>query len=559
MVEERLKILLVDDDEDDYVLTRDLIAEIEGGGYDLEWVSTYEEAVAAIAQQRHDVYLFDYRLGEHDGLELLRHAIAEGCQAPIILLTGQGDREVDLAAMKAGAADFLTKGQLNAPLLERAIRYAVEHSREEQKLVHLVQCDLLTGLPNRSFFQKRLGQALSQALREERLVGLLFLDLDRFKTVNDTLGHAAGDELLKAAAQRLQQCLREYDTAGRMGGDEFVVLLSPLSDIQDAAPIAQRVLEVMAAPFRIVGEEVSISSSIGIAFFPHDGQDATTILKNADAAMYESKAAGGNAYRFFSREVNAQALARLTMERDLRRALERHEFLLHYQPQVDLETGRISGVEALLRWQPPEGELLPAAHFIAVLEESRLIIPVGEWGLRTACTQCMAWQEAGFAPLRMAVNISARQLQQPDFVDMVAGILQETGVAPDRLELEMTETDLLQNFRENTDKLHRLKGLGINLAIHNFRAVYLKDLPVDRIKVDRSFTCQLDSDPGSSGYARAIITLAGTLNLRVVAEGIETEEQTAFLRRNNCNEGQGFYFGRPASAEELARLLKREG
>ncbi|ALC16759.1 diguanylate cyclase [Desulfuromonas soudanensis] len=560
MTDLHLKILLVDDDEDDFLITRDLLEEIEGVRFDLEWVSTYDEGVQRAEAGEHQVYLCDYRLGERDGLELLRELIGRGCKAPIILLTGQGDREVDVEAMKAGAADYLVKGQLTAPLLDRSIRYSLEHCRSEQKLAYLAEFDTLTGLPNRMLFMDRLHQALAQAHREDKMLGLLFLDLDRFKIINDTLGHSVGDALLKTVAERLSEAVRASDTVARLGGDEFVAILSGLEDTKGASLVAGRILKAMARPFLLDQHEVFISASIGIALFPFDAGDVEGLIKHADSAMYQAKSSGGNTFKFYSMEMNAKAMERLTLESSLHRAQEREEFVLHYQPQFEVVTGKLVGMEALLRWQPPAKELVPPGEFISLLEENGLIVSVGEWVLRTACEQIRDWEKAGFRTVPVAVNLSGRQLRQPGFCSVVGRILKETGVSAGSLVLELTESIMMQYMKKNIEILREFKEMGIGLAIDDFGTGYsslscLKYFPLDWLKIDRSFIAQLHLNQGDEAISRAIIAMAHSLGMRVIAEGVETEDQMQFLRDNRCDEVQGFYLGRPLPAAGAESFL----
>jgi len=560
MTDLRLKILLVDDDEDDFFITRDLLDEIEGTRFDLEWVSTFEEGVQRAITQEHQVYLCDYRLGERDGLELLRELVGRGCKAPIILLTGQGDREVDVEAMKAGAADYLVKGQLTAPLLDRSIRYSIAHCLSEQKLAYLAEYDTLTGLPNRMLFTDRLQQAQAQATREDKMLGLLFLDLDRFKVINDTLGHSVGDLLLKSVAERLGNSVRASDTVARLGGDEFVAILPGLDDAQSASMVAGRILKAIARPFLLDQHEVFIAASIGIALFPFDAGDVEGLIKHADSAMYQAKSCGGNTYKYYSMEMNAQAMERLSLESRLHRAQEREEFVLHYQPQFEVATGKLVGMEALLRWQPPGQELVPPGKFISLLEENGLIVSVGEWVLRTACEQSRDWEKAGYRTVPIAVNLSGRQLRQPGFCAGVGRILRDSGVAAGALVLELTESIMMQYMKKNIEILREFKEMGIGLAIDDFGTGYsslscLKYFPLDWLKIDRSFIAQLHLNQGDEAISRAIIAMAHSLGMKVIAEGVEREEQMQFLRDNKCDEVQGFYLGRPLPAAGAERIL----
>jgi len=436
-----------------------------------------------------------------------------------------------------------------------------EHKRAEERIRYLANHDGLTGLPNRTLLHDRIRQALAQASRHRTQVALLFVDLDRFKVINDTLGHAIGDRLLETVSTRLLACMREEDTVARHGGDEFVVVLPNVAQPQDAAHAAQKIVDTLSAPYLLQDRELYVTPSIGIGVYPSDGEDVQVLVKNAEAAMYHAKEAGGSTYQFYAAEMNAHAHERLDLENDLRRALKRGELLLHYQAQVETDTGRITGMEALIRWRHPERGLVSPAAFIPVAEETGLIIPIGEWVLRQACMQTKAWQEAGHPGLRMAVNLSGRQFLHGDLLQTVSGILQETGVDPHTLELELTESMLMQHTEETIATLEELSLLGVQLAIDDFGTgysslSYLKRFPVHRLKIDQSFVRDITTDPGDAAIADAIIAMAHSLSLGVIAEGVETAEQLEFLHSHRCEEVQGYHFSRPLPAEECTRLLQ---
>ncbi|HEY6009205.1 MAG TPA: EAL domain-containing protein [Geobacteraceae bacterium] len=439
-------------------------------------------------------------------------------------------------------------------------RDITDRKRAEDEIQQLAYYDTLTRLPNRALLYDRLSQAIAQAGREGRHVGVLVLDLDRFKGVNDTLGHVAGDRLLDAVAQRLAGCTQDGDTVARIGGDEFVVVLSAFSHEDDIAMAAENILALLALPVPLDKQEIFTSASIGIAVYPRDGSDVSGLLKNADIAMYQAKDQGRNNFRFFSREMNVKALEYMMLETSLRRALEREEFFLVYQPQVDLQTWRLVGMEALLRWRHPElGVLLPA-RFIPLAEETGLILAIGEWVLRTACVRNKAWQDAGFMPLRMAVNLSGRQLMQPGFGGKVAAILRETGLPPACLELELTESTLMTRAEENIASLGELKKMGVQLAIDDFGTgysslSYLKHFPIDRVKIDRAFVRDITSNADDAAIAGAIIAMSHSLNLKVTAEGVEHVEQLQFLAARQCDEIQGYLVTIPLGEEEIVPLL----
>ena len=431
-----------------------------------------------------------------------------------------------------------------------------ERKKTEEEIYRLAHYDQLTGKPNRFLLRDRLHQALAQGSRDGEGVAVFFLDLDRFKWVNDTLGHAAGDALLQVVARRLTECVRAIDTVARIGGDEFVVILYGILSSDDLAVFASRILESLSRPICLEGKEFIASASIGIAICPVDGEDEDTLLRNADTAMYAAKEVGGNSYQFFSAAMAARAQEKLGIESSLRRAFNRQEFFLVYQPQFDLRTRQISGFEALLRWaHPTEGTIGPSS-FIPVAEETGLIVPLGAWVLQTACRQAMAWRKAGFPRMRMAVNISARQFARPDFVDVVEGILKETGLEPELLEIELTETTVMENIEEAITTLTDLKIRKVSLAIDDFGTgysslIYLKHFPFDRIKIAQEFVQNIPGDPEDRAIVEAILVMGRSLKLAVIAEGVEKKEQLDFLTRRHCHEIQGYYFGRPACAGEI--------
>jgi len=438
-----------------------------------------------------------------------------------------------------------------------------ERKRVELSIRHMAHHDALTGLPNRTLFRDRLTHAMAQADRYHQRLAVLFLDLDRFKAINDTLGHNVGDQLLKIAAERLRSCVRDCDTVARLGGDEFTVIVDDIMEVQDAAVVAQKILDILSQPFNLHGHEVFISVSIGITLYPTDDESADNLLRNADSAMYRAKEYGRNNYQFYVADMNVKARARLMLESSLRRALDRGEFALYYQPRVDLFSGRVIGAEALLRWRHPEIGLVPPVEFIPILEETGMIIPVGDWVLRQASQQNRAWQEMGLPPIRMAVNLSVRQFIQKDLAESVLRVLEQVGLSPKYMELEITEDLLLEHNQTNIITLTKLRNQGIHISIDDFGTgysslSYLKRLPIDTLKIDQSFVRDIDTDPDNKAIASAIIAMASSLHLNVLAEGVETDEQLAFLRAQGCNEIQGFSFSHPLPAEEFERLL-REG
>jgi diguanylate cyclase (GGDEF)-like protein/PAS domain S-box-containing protein len=428
------------------------------------------------------------------------------------------------------------------------------------RMSYLAQHDSLTDLPNRILLNDRLAQFMALAKRHHQKLALLFLDVDRFKHVNDSLGHSVGDSLLQSVATRLLACVRGSDTVSRQGGDEFVILLSEMTLAEDAAIIAEKVLLALAAPYNIEQHELHLTASIGIVTYPDDGTEPETLLKNADVAMYHAKAAGRNNYQFFKAEMNFRAAERQSLENGLRHALEREEFVLYYQPKVNLATGAIIAAEALIRWRHPERGLVPPDQFIPVAEECGFIVPMGRWVLREACRQARIWQKSGAPTLRIAVNISAVELRAKDFVPQVRAILAQTGLQPCDLELELTETFLMQDSRSTSAVLNELKAMGVHLALDDFGTgysslSYVKRFPINTLKIDQSFVRDIAIDADDASIVSAVISMGKSLHMRVVAEGVETREQLEFLQSHGCPFGQGYLFSPPVVAWELTKLL----
>jgi diguanylate cyclase (GGDEF)-like protein/PAS domain S-box-containing protein len=430
------------------------------------------------------------------------------------------------------------------------------------RMSYLAQHDSLTDLPNRLLLSDRLTQSISLAERSRQRVGLLFLDLDGFKHVNDCLGHTVGDRLLRSVAQCLRGCVRSSDTVSRQGGDEFVIMLPQITHARDAAFIADKVLNAIRQPHHLAEHDLHLTASIGIVSYPDDGADAETLLKNADFAMYQAKDAGRDNYQFFKPDLNLRAIERQSMQISLRQAVQHQEFSLYYQPKLSLQTGAIRGVEALIRWRHPQTGLIPPEQFIPVAEECGLIVPIGRWVLREACRQARAWLDAGLAPMNVAVNVSSVELRTKGFIAGLRAILAETGLDPDRLELELTETFLMQDSLATASVLGAIRNLGVHLALDDFGTgfsclSYLKRFPIDALKIDRSFVRDLATDADNAGIVSAVISMGKNLNMRVIAEGVETRDQLEFLQEHFCPEGQGYYFAQPMVAGEVTQLIAR--
>ena len=437
-----------------------------------------------------------------------------------------------------------------------------ESKRSEERITYQAYHDALTGLPNRLLFNDRLSMAIARAHRKSIGLAVLFLDLDNFKNINDSMGHAMGDLLLQSVAKRLVRWVREEDTVARLGGDEFIMLLQTAGDVDFAVYVAQRIQESLAQPFRLKGQEFYITASIGITIYPHDGRDAETLVSNADLAMYRAKDEGRNNYKLFTPAMNARVVRRMSLERNLRKALDRGEFLLHYQPKVDLRTERVTGLEALVRWLRPELGLVSPDEFIPLAEETGIIVPLGEWVLGEACARTKAWHQAGFTDLQVAVNLSPRQFQQPNLVQMVEATLARTGLSPSCLELEITENVVMSSVEEAIETLLELSHLGVQLSMDDFgrgysSLYYLKRFPMNTLKIDRSFVADIASDSEDASIVNTIISMSRSLNLKVVAEGVETPEQVEFLRSLNCDQMQGYFYSRPVPPELVPALLMK--
>lgn len=465
----------------------------------------------------------------------------------------KAERRANTAAQLREANERLVIATVNSETMTEAAELATA------RMSYIAEHDFLTGLPNRFVLTARLAQAIALAKRHGKKVALMYLDVDHFKHINDSLGHAIGDQLLQLAATRLQACVRSSDTVSRQGGDEFVVLLAEIEHGEDAALAAEKLIETIASPYPLGSHRLHITLSIGISIYPEDGKDAETLVMNADTAMYHAKNNGRNNYRRFTPDMNVRAVARQSVEEALRHAIEQREFVLHYQPKVNLETGAITGAEALLRWQRSDQELVPPTEFVRIAEDCGLILPIGKWVLREACRQTAAWLHAGLDIGQIAVNVSAIEFGGKDFLAGVRAVISETGLDPRCLELEVTESGLMHDTAPTMTVLRALKDLGVRIAIDDFGTgfsclSYLRSFPIDTLKIDQSFVHDIDGDAGE-GIVSAIVAMGMSLKQRVVAEGIETSQQLAFLESRRCAEGQGFLFSQPVPAEEFAALL----
>ena len=561
------RILIIDDEPQ----IRDLLTDLLREEYDCTEATSAEEALAVLAASDFDLVLSDINMGGISGLELVPHVHQRAPETVVVMISGQQGIETAIEALHVGAFDYITK-PFDVRHVEAAVRRAMEQRTllQEKRLYEnnledlvrqrtaqverLAYYDTLTGLPNRVLFADRLDQALTTAQRNQQMLGTLLVSVDRFKKINDTLGHAVGNLLLKEVGERLLHCCKKGQTVARFEGEEFALLLTQIESTDDLVETGRIIDEALKPSFLLVEHEVYLTASIGISLFPYDGDDGATVLQNAGAALYRAKTQGGNNYQFYTADMNARALKRLAMETSLRRAIENDEFVLYYQPQIDFGSGKVVGAEALIRWQHPDLGLLQPLEFIPLAEDTGLIVAIGAWVMRQACTQAESWHKNGLTDLGIAVNVSARQFQQKAFFESVVQVLGETGLSPACLELELTETSIMEKAESAVALLTDIRKLGVKIAIDDFGTgysslSYLKRLPIDILKLDRSFVNGATSDPDDAALVMAIITLAHNLRLKVIAEGVETEEHLRFLRLLRCDGGQGYLFGRPMPAD----------
>jgi diguanylate cyclase (GGDEF)-like protein len=567
------RILIIDDQEQ----IRSLLIDLLSGTYECSDASSAEEALTALAHDTFDLVISDIDMGGMSGLELVPRVHSLAPDTVVVMISGNHEIEFAIQALRVGAFDYISK-PIDLRHVEASVERALNHHsvlkekrQYKEQLESLLQertaqvdwlayYDTVTQLPNRALFEDRLKQAVAIARAQNQSLGVLFISLDQFKKVNDSLGHGPGDSLLREFAKRLKSCISKSDTVARFGSDEFAVLLTEINGTNDVIETIGSLSQALKFSFDLPGHELFATASVGVSLFPVDGQDSHTLLKNAGAALYKAKKSGGANYQFYTADMHELATSRLALETNLRRALQNEEFLLHYQPRVAIDSLAITGVEALVRWQHPQLGLVPPLEFIPLAEDTGLIVPIGEWVLRTACLQGQRWREQGFAPIQIAVNICARQFHDRDLSQTVIRILEETGLPANNLELELTESSVMQDASFASGVLSRLKSMGIKISIDDFGTgfsslVSLKRLPIDNLKIDRTFVRDATSDTDDAALVMAIITLAHNLRLKVIAEGVETEEQLRFLQLLRCDEVQGYLFSKPVPADALVSLF----
>src|ERR1700682_5475289 len=553
-------VLLIEDNPGDARLIREMLAEEEALPFVLTHADRLSRGIEILSLKETELVLLDLSLPDSHGLETFAKVYAHAPKVPIIVLSGNDDQTLSLYAVKSGAQDYLVKGKIDRELLLRAMQYSIERKRYQEELERQANYDALTGLPNRHLFHDRLKQAVLQQ-RNARSIAVVFIDLDHFKVINDSLGHNFRDEVLRHVGERLQSAVRDGDTVARLGGDEFVLILSDQTREDVIFRTMRRLIGKVSEPIVVGDRELNITCSAGISLYPQDGPDVQTLLKNADAAMYRAKSQGRNTFQFYTAEMNELANERLSMEQSLRRAINRAELLLHYQPRLNLRTGEVDGVEALVRWQHPVRGLVLPDRFIPLAEETGLIVPIGEWVLRTACEQGAAWKRSGFHPV-ISVNLSARQLWGGGLVRLVGDVIASTGMT-EHLELELTESMVMHDAENVIATMQALKAIGVRLSVDDFGTgysslSYLKRLPLTALKIDGSFVRDITSGGPDEGLiAKAIISLGHSLHLKVIAEGVETEAHRAFLEQHDCDEIQGYLISRPVAAIECQKLFNR--
>ena len=559
--QDTINVLLVEDNPGDARLVEIMLNEVPQTPVVLHHVSTLTAAQEYLQSNSSDLVLLDLSLPDGNGLESVNKIQLVNNSLAIIILTGLDDQEFAIKTMQNGAQDYLVKGQGDGHLMLRAIHYALERKQIEQRLTLLAHFDSLTGLANREYFNITFSRALDQAKRKDQMLGLMFLDLDYFKEINDTLGHLIGDKLLISIAERLKSCVRSVDFIARLGGDEFVIILDDIKMPKNTLNVAEKILSSLSKPAEIHGHEVFISCSIGITLFPDDASNIEDLLKFADVAMYKAKNRGRNTYQFYTPELNAKVIQAMEIKNDLRGAISRNELIIYYQPKVNVLDNKIIGAEALLRWQHPTRGIVPPDQFIPIAEQSGLIIEIGQWVISEAIRQNKQWQNYLLPEFSMAINLSVKQFQDDTLVDFISTEAIQLAVNPSTIELEITESLLMEKSLQEQDILAELSNKGFIISMDDFGTgysslSYLKRFTIDVLKIDRSFIRDVISDPDDAEIVKAIIVMSHALKLTVVAEGVENEQQMAFLKQLNCDQIQGYFISKPLPAPEFEQLFR---
>jgi diguanylate cyclase (GGDEF)-like protein len=570
MTQDTINVLFINSDKKEHAIVRRMLSSVKHVKYQLKSAYDAESGLSELIREEYSICLIDHHLGSNEGLNLIHTILENGCETPLILLTDEDNLDIEEKALKAGAADYLHKKEMNVQLLERVMRYAIEHRKNEyqlskinKQLQYLATNDMLTGVGNRNQFINKLPLIVEHCIRNKQTIAIMFLDLDQFKQVNDTFGHSFGDLLLQQAAKRLKDNMRKIDNIFRLGGDEFIIVVDGDINKTKVTQLALKIITLLSTPFTLNEHKCQISTSIGITMARYDDmRSPEQLTKEADIAMYSAKKNGRNNFQFYHPAFLDEFLQYSHLTVDLQQARANKELVLHFQPLVSFVTNKIIGVEALIRWQHPTLGNIPPAVFIPIAEKTGLIIPIGEWVLREACLQKKIWEDMGYSSLLMAANISIFQLQQPNFVEMVTKTIQETGVDPACMELEISESAITTNFQDCSSKMASLKTLGIHFVIDDFgtgysNLGYLKHFPFDKIKIDKIFIDEITSGNNEQYIVEAIINMAKKMGLEIVAEGVETVEQVNYLRQHHSDQVQGFYYSEPLSAEECTKLLQK--
>ena len=560
MQESMARILLLGSNLAEYRRFEAMLSSIQQSSFQLLWCEQLENGKAEIVSGNYDAVLLDCQHQPDTALLLLQETLEQGCLLPIIALTAEVDNTASQQALQYGAADYLSLDNLDDYVFQRCIGYAIDKSQVEKKINQLNLYDPLTGIPNRMLFRQTMERAIELAKTQQISLALLLINLDGFKKVNESYGSEAGDRLVATMAQRLTRCVRKSDGIARVGGDEFTLVLEDCHGNDDVALVAKKVIDVLSAPFTVAGQGLIVSCSIGIAIYPEAGESVDDLLKRANMAMLEAKTQRGSQYNFYNEDTNADAMYRINLEADLRRALRNSEFEMHYQPRVAIGTGVTVGMEALLRWRHPTRGLVSPNEFIPVAEECGLIVPIGYWVIQQACEDMRFFDENGHDSLDIAINLSFKQLQDNMFVDTATRIIEQSGVDAHRLEFELTETAIMSNYQQTYEGMMALSKLGITFSLDDFGTgfssfAHIQRLPISALKVDRSFVRNVVKNDDDGIIVKAMINLAHSLRLQVIAEGVETLEQVQFLWQNHCDQVQGFYFSPAVSATDFNLMI----